>query len=142
MPGGVWAFLGGAAALLAGAAVVVRVWLLQGRPGAFECAVREVHRKGWASGIAVFAGDRLLWYRVFSLSLRPARSWPRSRLHVLERHRRLLLGRRTNVVEMTCSVGDGELVLAMRDKVAAGVVSWIEAAPPAGLTWAEPGEGE
>jgi hypothetical protein len=126
-----------AVGLVAAGMLLVRTRMLLGRRGAFECARLSRGARRWASGIGVFSPGRLEWYRLLSLSPRPAWSGPRSRLRVVERTIRVERGRPTSVVELTCACERDAITLAMREQVAAGFVSWVEAAPPEGRTWSE-----
>jgi len=131
VPAAVWILLG---ALVIGLGLLVllvtRVRSLGRRFGTFECALRLAGRTAWASGIAGYGADRLDWYRVLSLSPRPAHSWQRSALVVVARSSRLRAGRRTAITEATVRCRDEEFTLAMADQAYAGFASWLEAAPP------------
>jgi len=109
----------------------VRVRRLARRIGSFECALRPAGRRDWTSGIAVFGVGRVDWYRLVSLSLRPDRTFARSDLEVLERvHRKP--GGAGQVTEVRCGLPGQEVELAMRRESLAGLVSWLESAPPRG----------
>ena len=110
--------------------LVTRVRSLGRRFGTFECALRLAGRTAWASGIAGYGADRLDWYRVLSLSPRPAHSWQRSALEVLARSSRLRAGRRTAITEATLRCRGEDFIPAMTDQAYAGLASWFEAAPP------------
>jgi hypothetical protein len=110
--------------------LVTRVRSLGRRFGTFECALRFAGRTAWASGIAGYGADRLEWFRVLSLSPRPAHSWQRSALVVVARSPRLRSGRRTAITEATVRCRGAEFTLAMTDQAYAGLASWLEAAPP------------
>ncbi|UNX53972.1 DUF2550 domain-containing protein [Georgenia sp. TF02-10] len=106
----------------------VRVRRLARRVGSFECARRRPGQQGWTSGIAVFGAGKLYWYRLVSLSLRPACTFARAGLQVVRRTRRGTGA--GHVVEVRCRYQGRELDLAMVDSALAGVVSWLESAPP------------
>lgn len=110
---------------------VVRVRRLAHRIGSFECALRPAGRREWTSGIAVFGVGRVDWYRLVSLSLRPDRTFAREDLEVRERVHRSPGGSQ-QVSEILCSLPGGEVHLAMRRESLAGLVSWLESAPPRG----------
>lgn len=112
--------------------LVSRVRSLGRRIGSFECALRRGGRSGWTGGIASFGLDRLDWYRLLSFSLRPAQSWSRSELRIVDRAVRLSAGKRTSIVEANCCSRDAEFTLAMSEQAYAGLTSWLEAAPPGG----------
>jgi hypothetical protein len=128
-----WLVIGaGVAGLVALALLISRVRSLGRRLGSFECALRRSGKSSWASGIASYGVDRLEWYRVLSYAPRPERSWPRSRIEVLDRASRLTAGRRTSIIELRCRSVDDEFTLAMSEQAYAGLTSWLEAAPPSG----------
>lgn len=131
MPAAFWILLG---ALLLGLGLLVllvtRVRSLGRRFGTFECALRRAGRTTWAGGIAGYGADRLVWYRVLSLSPRPAHSWQRSAMLVVARSSRLRGGRRTAITEATVRCAEDEFALAMSDQAYAGLTAWLEAAPP------------
>ena len=118
-----------------------RRWL-SAKGGVFDCALR-LHNSGpgtgWATGLCRYEGERLEWFRTFSLSVRP-------RL-VLERDQTAWLGRRgpeaaeavvlfseDQILRLENRAGGGSRVweLAMHPSSATGLMSWLEAAPPGG----------
>lgn len=129
-----------AAAVLLLLATGVRRRLLQsGGAGTVDCSLRlRTNRegRGWSLGVGRYGESRLRWYRVFSLSPLPRRSYDRRGLSVV--HRReptseeslaLLAG--SVVVE--CATGDPaeervEIGLP-RDSLTA-FLAWLESAPP------------
>ena len=82
------------------------------------------------AGVARYCGDRLLWWRSVSLSPRPAQSWLRAELTVLDRVR-LDHDDDTGhpVLLVTCRHQEVEFALVMSAPACAGLVSWIEAGP-------------
>jgi hypothetical protein len=106
------------------------------RGGTFDCSLRlreAAHGKGWVLGIGRYSGDSLEWYRVFSYSTRPRRTFVRRRLQVLDRRDptgvevySLLSG----AVIVACRDGDLPLELAMSQAALTGFLSWVESAPP------------
>ncbi|WP_345214831.1 DUF2550 domain-containing protein [Georgenia halophila] len=105
----------------------VRVRRLDRRVGSFECAVRSGGRD-WRGGIAVYGVGRVQWYRLVSLSLLPTRTFTRESLDLVERRG----GAPDEFVEVRCRYDGEEVSLAMRRECLAGLVSWLEAAPPRG----------
>jgi hypothetical protein len=110
------------------------------RGGMFELYLRLgtlVEGRGWAPGFALFVGDEVRWYRMFSFSPRPRRVLKRSELQVAAR-------RSPNVSEQVVVPPDwvilrcmpqpgrtGMLVeIAMSPLAATGFLSWLESAPP------------
>ncbi|WP_127131709.1 DUF2550 family protein [Georgenia sp. SYP-B2076] len=108
----------------------LRVRRIGRRIGSFECALRRAGAKDWTSGIACFGAGRVDWYHLVSLSPRATRSWRRDRLEILGRERRPRPGGEGHVVEARCRYGDEEFELAMVRDSFAGLVSWLESAPP------------
>lgn len=133
---GTWAAWGMVAVLVLATALVlvsvfaVRVRRIAGRVGSFECALRRPRARDWTSGIACFGAGRVDWYRLVSLSGRPSRSWRRERLEVLQRERRPRPGGEGHVMEVRCRYDGEEFDLAMVRESFAGLVSWLESAPP------------
>lgn len=110
---------------------VSRQSTLSGRVGSFTCGLRADDVDGpWTNGIAQYATGRLVWWRVLSLAPRPARTWSRADLTLLERsgtdevdH----LGQQ--LVRVRCSHGDETFQLLMTAPACAGLVSWLESGP-------------
>jgi uncharacterized protein DUF2550 len=117
-------------------ALILRRRFLQRRLGTFDCSVRlqRVERgKGWSFGVARYCGDRIEWFRVFSLSARPRRVFVRRDLQV--HGRRVPEGPEVyavlaNALVVECSVAELPLDLAMSADAVMGFMSWLEAAPP------------
>ena len=126
--------------LLYGLALVVRRRLLSRHGGTFElsCRVRsERAGRGWLLGLGRYSGDSLEWFRIFSLSPRPKKTWPRGTLDYTGRRdaegsERMSLYPDHLVVQ--CESPDGLLELAMAPSSLMGFQSWLEAAPPGTAT--------
>ena len=130
-PGAVWVFLTALALVVLAAGVFTgRVRHLGRRVGSFECALRRPGQRDWTSGIAVFGAGRLDWHRLVSLAHRPARSFVRRELEIVGRRGRRADPRAGEVIEVACRYRGEEFELAMVDQALAGLVSWLEAAPP------------
>jgi hypothetical protein len=138
----VWAMVLDAAGLLALALILVAVYLVVRRRllarygGTFDLSVRvRSHRpgRGWVLGVGRYNSDALEWFRIFSLSLRPAHTYSRRRLEV--GRRRTAQGAEEyalydDAVVVECRYA-GELVeLAMTEAALTGLLAWLEAAPP------------
>ena len=113
----------------------VRRVTLARRLGSFDCSVRMVAEgRSWMVGVACYGPDRLDWYRVFSLSPRPSRSWERSRLEVVGQ--RVPVGGEVVVVVLpevsviSCRYDGDEVDLAMSAEAYTGLASWADAGPP------------
>src|SRR5215475_7316642 len=91
---------------------------------------RTAPGRGWALGVARATGDRLLWYRVFALPLRPPRAVPRRGLEVVSH--RTPQGSESRAVQpgavvVECQTPTGPLHLAMSPETLAGLRSWLQA---------------
>ncbi len=105
------------------------LWTMLPVPGTGSRAVTH-HGLGLrTAGIAHYGAGHLNWWRAFSLSPRPAQSWDRRQLEVLERQP---LGdpSRPDLVLVHCRHGAETLDLTMSAGAVSGLVSWLEAAPP------------
>ncbi|MBA3798085.1 MAG: DUF2550 domain-containing protein [Actinomycetota bacterium] len=117
--------------LLVGSFVVRRSLLLRGI-GAVEIWIKLSPRR-WSLGVGWFGGDELSWYRVFSLSPRPARVLVRGQLEVVERRRpgerdAIVLPR--NAIILACRTPHRTEQVAMSTGAVNGLLSWLEAQPP------------
>jgi hypothetical protein len=88
---------------------------------------------GWALGVGRYAGDDLQWYRLFALSVKPARTLSRRELQVVGH--RLPTGAESWAVQagaviVECHDGSGPVQVAMSAGAVTGFLSWLEAAPP------------
>jgi Protein of unknown function (DUF2550) len=126
-----------AAMLLLAGAFASRRYTLSRGIGTFDCSLRRETRHrtagGWVLGVARYERDRLDWFRVFAVTLRPARSLARARLVILDREvpsgpeaRALLPG----WVLVRCAYGTLTLEFAMSAPAADGLAAWLESAPP------------
>jgi hypothetical protein len=121
--------------LLAVGVVVRRRWLGRG-VGTFDCSMRttlDKMGKGWTLGVARYEADRIEWFRVFGILLRPSRVLRRSDLAVAER--RYPSGTEafavmSGFVIVRCSYEGVPMELAMSEQAYTGFASWLEAAPP------------
>jgi hypothetical protein len=128
--------LGCALALAAFALLALRRRALQRRGGTFDCSLRLRRGspgQGWVLGVGRYAGDRLEWYRVFSVSPRPRRVIARRDLRV--RSHRTPVGPEAQAMlpgaVVLEAVERGRPVeLAMSENALTGFLSWLEAAPP------------
>lgn len=118
------------------AVVVFRRRLLLRGGGAIDMSLRVRTRRmgrGWAPGIGRYGGDRLEWFRVFSLLPRPTRVLPRAELEVAgqrppEGPESLLV--QAGAVIITCRFQNDEVQLAMNSEAVTGFMSWLESSPP------------
>ncbi len=141
-----WQWLLDAVAVLAGltllyalALIVRRRWLTR-HGGTFEMSFRardESPGRGWILGLGRYSGDRLEWFRIFSLSPRPKRVWDRSSLafdgrRAPEKGEQMALY--PDHVVVVCQTTQGEIQLALSPGSLTGFQSWLEARPP-GTDW-------
>lgn len=145
MPGLVlWIIVGAVVAVAIGIVVLglARLRTLNRRVSAFVCGERPVGTPGspggpaasgeprsWAAGIAQYGAGRLIWWRIWSLSPRPAHTWRRTELQVLDR-RPLSDEGRPDIFRVRCRHQGAEFELAMSPDAYAGLMSWLESAPP------------
>jgi len=127
--------------LLYGVALMVRRRIISRHGGTFELShrVRATRPgRGWLLGIGRYSGETLEWFRVFSLSPRPKRSWQRTSLLFAssrspEGAEQMSLYPEHVVV--LCRTRDGvEIELAMARSTLTGFQAWLEARPP-GADW-------
>jgi hypothetical protein len=118
-----------------GVALVVRRRVLARNGGTFELSLRL--GKGWVLGFGRYSGERLEWFRIFSLSPRPKASWWREQLSF--DGRRAPLGTEQaslypDHLVIECQTPGGLVELAMSPASLTGFQSWLEARPP-GTDW-------
>lgn len=121
-------------------AVVGALWLsrtrtLARRVGSFGCMLAETEGEQGARGVAQYGAVRLYWWRRMSIMPRPARTWSRHGISVLERTPLPLVPGRSPAVVARCRVtpADGGAVMEVRLQMSvdafAGFTSWLEATP-------------
>lgn len=123
-------------ALLYGLALVVRRRWISRQGGTFEFSVRvrsDRAGRGWVLGVGRYSGDLLEWFRIFSLSPKPKRVFPRSEIEYVGRRDpegaeaySLYAGH----VIVECESAQGTLEVAMSPAALTGFLAWLEAAPP------------
>jgi len=125
--------------------LVVRRRLLARHGGTFELSFRARSGRaehGWLLGMGRYAGDYLEWFRIFSLSIRPKRSWERASLEYVEQRRPEgveALSLYSDHVVVTCQAADDRIELAMSPASLLGFQAWLEAMPP-GTRGVRPGD--
>lgn len=144
MPWWQWALDVAGAVLLLGLgyliALVVRRRVISRHGGTFELSHRldsDGSGRRWVLGIGRYSGERLEWFRIFTLSARPKRSWLRDDLTYEERRRPV--GAEQNSlypdhVVIICQGPHGHVELAMSEASLTGFQSWLESRPP-GTDW-------
>ncbi|MGY6480076.1 DUF2550 family protein [Actinotignum sanguinis] len=103
---------------------LARVRYLFNQWGSSQAAVRRQHR--WHTGVVFFRTDALEWFRVASLSWRPALRLDRCSLSIN------LVKVRDDIA--TARVGDAhtEIDMAMSCQAHTALVAWADSAPPRG----------
>ncbi|WP_110208767.1 DUF2550 domain-containing protein [Nocardioides daejeonensis] len=123
-----------------GLALVLRRRMLARNGGTFELSHRarsDRTGRGWVLGIGRYDGDRLEWFRIFSLSPRPRRVWDRNRVDYNGRREAEgseHLALYTDHVIITLESAQGDIELAMSSRSLLGFQAWLEAKPP-GTDW-------
>ncbi|HVX44305.1 MAG TPA: DUF2550 domain-containing protein, partial [Mycobacteriales bacterium] len=95
----------------------------------------------WSMGVGRYGGEQLQWYRVLTLSPRPAHTLPRAELEVSARH--ATRGTESWAVQagsviIECTVRDtrkgvdveDRIQIAMHSEAVTGFLSWLESSPP------------
>ena len=122
--------------LLLGVALVVRRRLVSRHGGTFELSYRARSARagrGWVLGIGRYSGEVLEWFRIFSLSPRPRRTWARGDLTFAGRREPIgveVMSLYTDHLVVTCTTPSGPVELAMSLPSLTGFQSWLEAGPP------------
>lgn len=117
--------------------LALRRWILL-RRGGIDVSLRVRVRvrasgRGWLVGVALYSGDDLHWFRVFSVLPDPTR--------ILSRRLLEIIGRRApdgpeawsiqpDAVILECRHAGEPLQLAMDADALTGFLSWLEAGPP------------
>lgn len=122
--------------LLYGIALIVRRRVLSRNGGTFELSYRVRPGRagrGWLLGLGRYSGETLEWFRIFSLSPRPKRSWPRSTMTYDGRRQPQGVEQMSlypDHVVISCHTPGGEVELAMGPASLMGFQSWLESGPP------------
>lgn len=116
---------------------IVRRRTLQRAGATFDCSLRETlasHGRGWTLGLARYGEDSIEWFRVFSWSPRPRRTYARNELAVRSRRRPTgpeALAVTPGAIVVQCTASGGRVLeLAMAEDSLTGFLAWLEAAPP------------
>lgn len=129
--------------LLYAVALMVRRRIVSRKGGIFELSHRIVRGRdagpgrGWLLGLGRYSGDLLEWFRIFSLSPVPRRSWQRTSLTYVSS--RVPEGLETvalypDHVIVVCRSGEELIELAMSAQSLIGFQAWLEARNP-GTDW-------
>ena len=136
--------ISGAVLLLAiayGLGLVVRRRFLARHGGTFELSHRlraDAPGRGWVLGLGRYSGERLEWFRIFTLWPRPKAVWLREELSYGDRRTPVggeLMSLYPDHIVITCrSVRGDDVELAMSESSLTGFQAWLEAKPP-GTDW-------
>ncbi|GAA1930720.1 DUF2550 domain-containing protein [Nocardioides lentus] len=122
--------------LLYGVALVVRRRWIARDGGTFELSHRvrsDREGRGWVLGLGRYSGETLEWFRIFSLSPRPRRTFARETLSLGARRdprAAELAALYADHVVVCCRTPQGEVELAMNPSSVTGFQAWLEAGPP------------
>ncbi len=126
--------------VLYGVALVVRRRSIARHGGTFELSHRlrtDKPGEGWALGIGRYSGERLEWFRIFTLAPRPKRVWLREKLSYDGRREPIGAEQASlypDHLVISCQTREGEVELAMSPASLTGFQAWLEARPP-GTDW-------
>ena len=116
--------------------LVLRRRLLSRHGGTFELSFRARSTeagRGWLLGLGRYAGEDLQWFRIFSLSVRPKRTWGRAELDYTGRRDPEgveALSLYSDHVVAVCETKHGMIELAMSPASLLGFQSWLQSMPP------------
>ena len=104
---------------------------LSRRVASFSCLLRDAVPGGpWRSGVAQYGAGRLMWWTSLSLSPRPARTWNRMHLQLLERTSLDQTDERGRpLLQLRCRHLEENFEVIVSAPACAGLVSWLESAP-------------
>jgi hypothetical protein len=113
--------------------LVARRLVLRRGGAVLDLCIRSGDSNHWVLGLARYSGDRLQWYRAFSFSPRPSRSFRRAELRVIDR-REPSRGEAAyfahGAVVFECRHAARALDLAMPQTAVNGFQAWLEALTP------------
>ncbi len=126
--------------LLYGLGLVLRRRGIARHGGTFELSLHRGSarpERGWLLGVGRYSSDRLEYFRIFSLSMRPKCSWARDDLGYRgQRAPRAqeAMALYTGHVVVECITPRGPVEFGMSPDSLMGLQSWLEARPP-GADW-------
>jgi hypothetical protein len=86
----------------------------------------------WSFGVGRYDGDRLVWFKTFSLAPKPRFVIERAALTVRQRrtpHGAEALAVIANADVLECEYGDSIVEIAVPSSAVPGLLAWLEAAP-------------
>jgi hypothetical protein len=133
--------LGAALLLIIGGilALVMRRRSISTQGVVFDCGMRTCtssKAKPWTMGMARYTMDEFMWYRVFSFTSAPALALQRRQIVVVGQRRVSedeVLGLPFGDSIVRIANADDFIELSMTAPSVTGMMSWLEAASPAGL---------
>jgi hypothetical protein len=123
-----------------GLLLVVRRRVLSRHGGTFELSVRvrsSEAGRGWVLGLGRYREESLEWFRIFSPSPRPRRTWQRAVLEITGQREASgpeAFALYSGHVVVECRTPGGPVELAMSTSALTGFSSWLESGPP-GSDW-------
>ncbi|MGL5811535.1 MAG: DUF2550 domain-containing protein [Nocardioides sp.] len=134
------------ATLLYGGALVLRQRVLARKGGTFEVSYRPLQKSpengssaswpvesGWLLGLGRYTDESLEWFRIFSVSPKPKRVWPRRQLTFANRRQpgtTEQISLYADHVVVTCELPEEKVELAMSPNSLMGFQAWLESGPP------------
>lgn len=102
--------------------------------GMFDCAFRSAKpgtaaTESWAHGLCEYQSDRLLWWRLYSLSVTASKTWMREGFELTGRVP-LDQADMPGLYLVQCRYQDVPFELMMSAEAYHGLASWVESAPP------------
>ncbi|MEX0428978.1 DUF2550 domain-containing protein [Nocardioides sp. DS6] len=126
--------------LVYGVALMVRRRFLSRNGGTFELSHRVRGGRpgrGWLLGLGRYSGSSLEWFRIFSLSPRPKRTWVRAELTYVSSRSPAGMEQMSlypDHVVVVCRSGSRDVELAMSPDSLIGFQAWLESRNP-GTDW-------
>lgn len=119
-------------AMVLGVIVLLHQRRVLGSAGGLPMALKRDDQR-WANGVGRYVGDELIWYRILSLSPKPALRMPRDDLTVIlsrawDPQRDMAL--RPNLMIAECKFRQAEISLGFPDNGLTGFLSWLESSAP------------
>jgi hypothetical protein len=116
-----------------GAVFARRRLIARGKP-LTVCALKESGYSRWRFGLVRYGTDRLEWFTLTGISLRPARVWERKQLE-FGPGRPLETGERPEILisgamRVECIYGEVRFEIALAQASYTALRSWLEASPP------------
>ena len=121
--------------LLYGLVLVSRRRWISRRGGTFEFSIRIRSNKpgrGWILGVGRYSGEKIQWFRIFSLAPRPKLTFQRSELEYVSRRDPVgaeAYSLYSGHVIVSCESPSGLLEVAMSPEALTGFLAWLEAGP-------------